>query len=92
MGHNCVMDTCACFENHVNKSSPVVWGVPSLAWLQTEMEKGRGKALLKGQVVGKEQVLPVDPGVVLSPELGKAGSWRTEELNGRAGGGKTSAD
>lgn len=82
------MDTCACFENHVNKSSPVAWGVPSLALLQTEMEKRGGKALLKGQVVGKEQVLAVDPCVVLAPELRSAGSWGTEEQNGRAGGGK----
>lgn len=67
------MDTCACFENYVEKRSPLAWTVQSLTLPQTEV-RGRGKALLKGKVVGEDQVLAVGSCFVLAPELGSARS------------------
>ena len=45
--YNCIMDTCACFETYVEKSSPVAWGIESLALLQTEV-KGEGLTKREG--------------------------------------------
>lgn len=78
------MDTFACFENYMEE---VAWGVQNLALPQTEVKKGRGKVLLNGKVLDKEQVrswLWV-PAWCLSWSWEVPGAGTAEELNGEDG-------